>query len=123
MKGAHPGLVGPEGLAHEACEQVAGAAVVVPAGLRLGLIGQGGGKGGDVVLPDTEQHRDDVGLVFRIIAHRAVAEMLGLAEPQTVHHAQHLVDGDMAPLVAGGPSLHRHGPGDVQLALAHQNSD
>ncbi len=87
------------------------------------MIGQSGGKGGDVVLAGTEQHRDDVGLVFRIVTDRSVAEVLGLSEAEPVDHAQHLIDRDTAPSVAGRPFLHRYGPGDVELAVAHQDSD
>src|SRR5215470_5003824 len=50
-EGTHLGRVRVERLAHEAREQVAGAAVVVPARLGLGLIRQGGSEGRDVILP------------------------------------------------------------------------
>ena len=84
MKARISGLAAADGLAHQTRQQIAGAAVVVPARLGLDLVGQRGGERGDVVLPGAEQHRDDVGLVLGVVADRAVAEVLGFAEAEAV---------------------------------------
>src|SRR5262249_39785247 len=121
-EGAHLRLTAADDFTDQPRQKIAPAAVVVPATFRLDLVGQGGGECRDVVLPHTKQHRDHVGFVRRVIADRTVAEGLCLAKAQPVGHAQHLVDGDAAPLVLYAPFFDRYWLRDVQPALTDQNT-
>ena len=123
MKASVSSRSGAERVAHQPREQVAAAAVVVPARFGLGHARQAGGEPRDVALAGAEEHRDHVRLRFRVVADRAAAEMLGFAEAKPVDHPQHLVDRDARARILGAPLPHGNGLRDVEPPLTDEDAD